>query len=153
VKDVHALAGALAARSMAQNVPLAQVLDEEYLQRYYMRTSAGGKSFYDLQLECMADAELSPFQSRSLDMRVLTGQTSLFYKACAAPGAALVSLAACQAMQDLRQVHCCGDDGLLPAVALRRQLQAERMPRRWRAMQSMRRPSGSSLQLRRIRQA
>ena len=71
---------------MAEIMPPAQVLDEEYLQRYYMRPSVGGKSLFAMQLECMADAELSPFQSRSLDMRVLTGQTSLFYKACASPG-------------------------------------------------------------------
>lgn len=59
----------------------AQLLDEEYLDRYYKRKASTGRSFHDLQLECMADGELSPFESRSLDMRVLTGQTSLFYKA------------------------------------------------------------------------
>lgn len=58
-----------------------QVLDEEYLEHYYRRRAGAGQSFFDLQVECMADAELAPFQSRSLDMRVLTGQTSLFYKA------------------------------------------------------------------------
>lgn len=63
----------------------AQVLDEEYLDYYYKRRLRGGQSLHDLQLECMAEPELSPFQSRSIDMRVLTGQTSLFYKA-RAPG-------------------------------------------------------------------
>ncbi len=55
-----------------------QVLDEEYLSRYYKTKGSAGHSFHDLQLECMQDAELSPFESRSIDMRVLTGQTSLF---------------------------------------------------------------------------
>lgn len=67
----------------------AQVLDEEYLDRYYKRKASTGRSLHDLQLECMADPELSPFESRSIDMRVLTGQTSLFYKA------SLLSFCAC----------------------------------------------------------
>ncbi|EIE25511.1 hypothetical protein COCSUDRAFT_52897 [Coccomyxa subellipsoidea C-169] len=54
------------------------VLDEEYLSRYYKTKGSAGHSFHDLQLECMQDAEMSPFESRSIDMRVLTGQTSLF---------------------------------------------------------------------------
>ena len=59
-----------------------QFLDEEYLNRYYKTKGSAGHSFHDLQLECMGDAELSPFESRSVDMRVLTGQTSLFQSVC-----------------------------------------------------------------------
>ena len=56
-----------------------QVLDAEYLQKYYKTRGAQGYSMQDLQLESMADPETVPFESRSIDMRVLTGQTSLFY--------------------------------------------------------------------------
>ncbi len=55
-----------------------QVLNDEYLTRYYKMKGSAGHSFHDLQLECMGDSEMSPFESRSIDMRVLTGQTSLF---------------------------------------------------------------------------
>ncbi len=55
-----------------------QVLDDEYLTRYYKTKGSAGHSLHDLQLECMGDPEMSPFESRSIDMRVLTGQTSLF---------------------------------------------------------------------------
>ncbi|BDA41745.1 hypothetical protein COCOBI_02-5380 [Coccomyxa sp. Obi] len=59
------------------------VLDDEYLTRYYKMKGSAGYSFHDLQLECMGDPEMSPFESRSIDMRVLTGQTSLFQGATA----------------------------------------------------------------------
>lgn len=57
----------------------AQVLDAAYLKKYYKTRGAQGYSMQDLQLESMADPETVPFESRSIDMRVLTGQTSLFY--------------------------------------------------------------------------
>ena len=57
----------------------AQVLDTEYLERYYKTAGAREYSMQDLQLESMADPETVPFESRSIDMRVLTGQTSVFY--------------------------------------------------------------------------
>ena len=56
-----------------------QVLDAAYLMKYYKTRGAQGYSMQDLQLESMADPETVPFESRSIDMRVLTGQTSLFY--------------------------------------------------------------------------
>jgi len=56
-----------------------QVLDAEYLERYYKTPGTQGYSMQDLQLESMADPETVPFESRSIDMRVMTGQTSLFY--------------------------------------------------------------------------
>ena len=56
-----------------------QVLDSDYLEKYYKMPGAQGYSMQDLQLEAMADPETVPFESRSIDMRVLTGQTSLFY--------------------------------------------------------------------------
>ena len=56
-----------------------QVLDAPYLEKYYKTPGAQGYSMQDLQLESMADPETVPFESRSIDMRVLTGQTSLFY--------------------------------------------------------------------------
>jgi len=59
-----------------------QILDEDYLNRYYKTKGSAGYSFHDLQLECMNDPDLSPFESRSVDMRVLTGQTSLFQGVC-----------------------------------------------------------------------
>ncbi|CAL8460820.1 g351 [Coccomyxa elongata] len=59
------------------------VLDDEYLTRYYKTKGSAGHSIHDLQLECMGDPEMSPFESRSIDMRVLTGQTSLFQGATA----------------------------------------------------------------------
>lgn len=62
-----------------------QVLNDEYLARYYKMQGSAGHSFHDLQLECMADPELSPFESRSIDMRILTGQTSLFQGVCLLP--------------------------------------------------------------------
>ncbi|CAL5219348.1 g1164 [Coccomyxa viridis] len=61
------------------------VLDAAYLERYYKTPGAQGYSMQDLQLESMADPETVPFESRSIDMRVLTGQTSLFYTASATP--------------------------------------------------------------------
>lgn len=56
-----------------------QVLDAAYLEEYYKTRGSQGYSMQDLQLESMADPETVPFESRSIDMRVLTGQTSLFY--------------------------------------------------------------------------
>lgn len=56
-----------------------QVLDATYLEKYYKTRGAQGYSMQDLQSESMADPETVPFESRSIDMRVLTGQTSLFY--------------------------------------------------------------------------
>ena len=58
---------------------IMQVLDAAYLEKYYKMPGAQGYSMQDLQLESMADPETVPFESRSIDMRVLTGQTSLFY--------------------------------------------------------------------------
>ena len=55
------------------------MLDTEYLEKYYKTAGAGDYSMQDLQLESMADPETVPFESRSIDMRVLTGQTSVFY--------------------------------------------------------------------------
>jgi hypothetical protein len=63
------------------------VLNEDYLTRYYKTRGSCGHSIQDLQLECMEDPELSPFESRSIDMRVLTGQTSLFCKVSCPPAA------------------------------------------------------------------
>lgn len=57
-----------------------QVLDEAYLQRYYKTPmGAKGRAWHDLELACMADTALQPFKTRSQDMRVITGQTALFY--------------------------------------------------------------------------
>lgn len=58
---------------------LAQVLNTKYLEKYYKTAGAREYSMQDLQLESMADPETVPFESRSIDMRVLTGQTSVFY--------------------------------------------------------------------------
>ena len=55
------------------------MLDTEYLEKYYKTAGAQEYSMQDLQLESMADPETVPFESRSIDMRVLTGQTSVFY--------------------------------------------------------------------------
>ena len=59
-----------------------QVLDASYLKKYYKTPGSQGYSMQDLQLENMADLETVPFESRSIDMRVMTGQTSLFYTVC-----------------------------------------------------------------------
>ncbi|KAK9829023.1 hypothetical protein WJX72_003477 [[Myrmecia] bisecta] len=58
------------------------VLNEEYLERYY-KTKMGPKAreWHDLELACMADPAFQPYKTRSQDMRVVTGQTGLFYMA------------------------------------------------------------------------
>ncbi|CAK0743466.1 hypothetical protein CVIRNUC_001472 [Coccomyxa viridis] len=61
------------------------VLNTKYLEKYYKTAGAREYSMQDLQLESMADPETVPFESRSIDMRVLTGQTSVFYTASATP--------------------------------------------------------------------
>ena len=76
------------------------MLDAAYLEKYYKTRGAQGYSMQDLQLESMADPETVPFESRSIDMRVLTGQTSLFYTVLH------------QALYDFpsgRSVRCTGD--------------------------------------------
>lgn len=62
-----------------------QVLDIQYLDKYYKTQGRHGYSMQELQLESMADPETVPFESRSIDMRVLTGQTSLFHTVSHSP--------------------------------------------------------------------
>ncbi len=71
---------------------VAQIMNEEYLDKFYKTQGTDERfSWQDMQLACMADPDLTPFQSRSVDMRVLTGQTSLFYKARQSAGHACLS--------------------------------------------------------------
>ena len=58
-----------------------QMLDNAYLDKYYRQARWGPnkRSLFDLELLCMADAAMTPFRSRSLDMRVISGQSALFY--------------------------------------------------------------------------
>lgn len=70
------------APSVASGGRSVQVLDQGYLERFYQGPPpSGGPAWHELYLECADDARLTPFQTRSADIRVLAGQTALFYSA------------------------------------------------------------------------
>ena len=55
------------------------MLDQAYLEKYYKEPRWGESSVFDLEMQCTHDATMTPFRSRSQDMRVISGQTALFH--------------------------------------------------------------------------
>ena len=56
-----------------------QMLDDAYLDKYYKQARWGDVSVFDLEMQLTTNPAMTPFRSKSQDMRVISGQTAMFH--------------------------------------------------------------------------